>query len=196
LVTGVRKTLDVANSTKPLWISEFGWGGSMTNGFTDPDQRAAYVSRAEIIAASLGVQRTYWFGWDEGNGAGTLWWTNNTDAEGCNGSGVADSGGYLCQAGAAMQTVYNWLLNARPQGSCDGPAYPSLGVWSCLFTQAGTGEVAEIVWDSSQTCSAGSCTTSTYTPGPAYTNYSNLAGQTTTINGGVVQIGAKPILLN
>ena len=196
LVTGVRATLDVANSTKPLWISEFGWGASMTNGFTDSDQRAAYVSRAEIIAASLGAQRTYWFGWDEGNGAGTLWWANNTDSEGCNGTGVADAGGYLCEAGAAMQTVYNWLLHARPQGSCGGPAYPSLGVWSCLFTQAGTGEVAEIVWDSSQTCIVGSCTTSTYRPSPSYTHYSNLAGQTTAINGGVVQIGAKPILLN
>ena len=112
------------------------------------------------------------------------------------GLGAANAGGYLCEAGAAMQVVYNWLLNARPQGNCNGPAYPLVGVWSCLFTQAGTGEVVEVVWDSSQTCSGGSCTTSTYTPSTGYTHYSNLAGQTGTISGGTVQIGAKPILLN
>lgn len=196
LVTGVRATLDAANAAKPLWISEFGWGASMTDGFTDPDQRAAYIARAEIIAASLGVQRAYWFGWDENNGAGTLWWPNNTDVEGCNGSGTIDAGGYLCEAGAAQQTVYNWLLNAMPQGSCSGPAYPALGVWTCFFTGAGTVSAAEIIWDSSQTCSGGSCTTSTYIPSPGYTQYINLAGQAAAIGAGGVQVGSKPILLN
>lgn len=94
-----------------------------------------------------------------------------------------------------MQTVYGWLLNAAPQGSCSGPAYPALGVWSCLIRQAGSGYVAEIVWDSSQSCSGGNCSTSTYTPNSVYNRYTNLAGQTTAIGAGEVQIGAKPVLL-
>jgi hypothetical protein len=52
------------------------------------------------------------------------------------------------------------------------------------------------VWDTGQSCSSGSCTTSTYSYDPLFTQYFTLAGGSgTPLSGGTVQIGAKPILL-
>jgi len=67
-------------------------------------------------------------------------------------------------------------------------------VWTCGFTSSG-GVQEQAVWDTSQSCSNGSCTTSTYTPNSVYTSYEDLTGKTTAISGGTVQIGAKPTLL-
>ena len=53
------------------------------------------------------------------------------------------------------------------------------------------------VWDSSKTCAAGSCTTSSYSYDPRYVQFFTLANDVSApLDGGSVQIGAKPILLS
>jgi hypothetical protein len=51
------------------------------------------------------------------------------------------------------------------------------------------------VWDTSKTCSRGSCTTSKYTYPSGYTKQTNLTGTKTSVSGGTVSIGYKPIFL-
>jgi hypothetical protein len=52
------------------------------------------------------------------------------------------------------------------------------------------------IWDTSQTCSDGICTTSTYSIPSGMTQYVNLGGTRVSLNGTTTaQIGAKPILL-
>jgi hypothetical protein len=51
-----------------------------------------------------------------------------------------------------------------------------------------------VVWDASQTCSNGSCTTGPYNAPQGYTKYVDLTGVVHTISG-TIALGVKPILL-
>jgi hypothetical protein len=78
------------------------------------------------------------------------------------------------------------------------PCSANGSVWTCEFTGSGNGYQALAVWDASQSCSGGTCTTSSFTPpaGTSYVNFRDLDGNVTSISpGSAVQIGAKPTLL-
>jgi len=99
--------------------------------------------------------------------------------------------GTLLKPGVAYQTVYNWMVGATmAKSACTAVKT----IWTCKLTRTG-GYQALAVWDSSQKCSLGVCTTSTYNVGPPYIQYQNVYGQTTPITGSTVQIGYQPILL-
>ena len=66
-------------------------------------------------------------------------------------------------------------------------------VWTCTLTQS-SGSLAEIMWDTSQTCSNGTCTTSQQSVPLAYLSYDDLTGASYSISG-TVPVGIKPILL-
>jgi hypothetical protein len=67
-------------------------------------------------------------------------------------------------------------------------------VYTCNFTKSGTSY--EIIWDNSQNCSAGTCTTANQTVGSQWTTYQDLAGDPpTTIANHTVPVGIKPVLL-
>ena len=51
------------------------------------------------------------------------------------------------------------------------------------------------VWDSSQSCSNGVCSTSLYSQNPIYSSYESLDGKRAAVTRGSIAIGAKPILL-
>jgi hypothetical protein len=67
-------------------------------------------------------------------------------------------------------------------------------VWTCQVKRA-DGYLALAVWDASQSCSRGACTTSSFAFPAGDTRYSDLAGNTNTLTGSTVAIGAKPLLL-
>ncbi len=158
-------------SSKPRWDTEASWGKDP--GYPDPDLQAAFVARMYLLQWSNGVQRFYWYQYGN-TGFGTLW---------------TDSG--LAPAGIAYEQVYDWMVGATLASPCSNTGT----VWTCNITKPG-GIQEQAVWDSSQSCSNGSCTTSVYTPATVYTEYADLAGTVTSFTAGTtVPIGAKPILL-
>jgi hypothetical protein len=67
--------------------------------------------------------------------------------------------------------------------------------YTCQLTRPG-GYQALAVWNTTQTCGGGVCSTIPYTPPSTYVQYRDIAGNLVTITPGqTVQIGLKPILL-
>ena len=189
-VNNLRAVLSSTDLAKPLWDTEFSYGPS---GLGDPDLNSAFIAKHLLIQAGQGIARTYYFDWDITEQE-ALWSNTLTD---CLEAGTPDSGGYLCETGAAYQQVETWLLGSMVTQPCSGPLRPLTGVWTCSITKS-NGAQALAVWDSSQTCSAGNCTTSTYNYTGAYTQFFTLANVNggSVLSGGSVQIGVKPILLS
>jgi uncharacterized protein YceK len=169
----------------PIWSTESGWGTSTPN-LPDLDMQAAFVARYYLLGWAQGFARLYWYAYDSPSW-GTLW--NANGVNGCNdgGSGL----GCLSKAGTAYGQVYGWMVGNQMTTPCTSVAT----VWTCGLTKPG-GALVLAVWDTAQSCSGGSCTSSSYTPDPRYTSYLDLNSSTAhPITGGSVQIGAKAILL-
>lgn len=160
-----------ALASLPIWNTEGSW--NKNPGLPDPNMQAAYVARMYLLQWSEGVSRFYWFQYGNTQN-GTLW--------------TASSG--LDLAGTAYGQVYGWLVGATLTSPCAANGT----VWTCNFTSSG-GVKEQAVWDTSQSCSNGSCTTSSYSPSSTYTEYYDLAGDPPTPISGGIQIGAEPILL-
>jgi hypothetical protein len=169
---------------KPLFDTEFSWGENVP--FPDPDEEAGFVARSLLLHYSSGASRVYWYAWDA---SGVLWSANSVT--GCltpDPSGV----GYTCQSGVAFTQLQVWMIGATLSPACSATGT----VWTCGFTRPG-GYQALVAWDTAQSCSHGSCTTSTFTvpTSVTYVHYRDLAGNVNDISGSTVQIGYKPILL-
>jgi len=186
---------DATDLAKPLWDTEFSYG---PNGLGDPDLNAAFIASHLLIQAGQGIARTYYYDWDISQQE-ALWSDTLSPTGPCLGSGVANSIGFLCETGIAYQQIENWLTGNTVTTPCSGPMPPNVGVWTCGITKA-DGSKALAVWDSSQTCSGGICTTSSYSYSGPYTSYLYLTptnGVTSAaLSGGTVPIGVKPILLS
>ncbi len=186
-VNHLRGDLTSADLAKPLWDTEWGYGV----GLSDPDLNSGFVARHMLIEAGQGVARTYYYDWDS-NDQRALWSPTLTN---CLGAGTANGGGYLCETGIAYQQVESWLLGNAVTTPCSGPMPPATGVWTCGLTMAG-GIQGLAVWDTGPSWSSGSGTTSTYSYDARFTQYLTRAGGSgTSLSGGTVQVGAKPILL-
>jgi len=155
---------------KPLFNTEGSWGGKTV--ISDQDQQVSWLSRYLILQQSSGLARSYWYSWD---GAATPLWSKTGGTE---------------IGGTTYGEVSNWLVGA----SLTSPCAASGSVWSCAYTRAG-GYKSLAVWDASQTCSSGTCTTSNFTVPSGYVYSRDLAGIKTRIGGSTVPIGSKPILL-
>ena len=173
----------------PLWVTEGSWG--MENSLPDADLQAAYVARTFLVSWSLGVRRYYWDGWNLANLYGALWYQNGV--HGCNDGGSGK--GCVNKAGVAYAQTYRWMVGNTMTAPCHGPVPPATGAWTCGLTKPdGTQLLA--VWDSGQSCSGGSCSTSKYSAEAKYNGYYDLDGPTRhPLSGSSVQIGAKPVLL-
>jgi hypothetical protein len=161
----------------PIYDSEGSWGGQ--NAITDPDYRASFVARYLFENWSVGMHILYWYEWD-GPVWGTLWTSTNG----------------ITPAGTAYGIVEGWMLGATMPTPCsrNGGTYYK-AIYTCQLTRSG-GYEALAVWDTTQTCKSGVCTTSTYTPPPGYVQYRDIAGNLFALSPGEkVQIGLKPILL-
>lgn len=161
----------------PIWNTEGNWGGKL--GFHDHDMQAAWIARYFLLTHSMGIRRMYWFLWNGGD-LGGLWARNPSDP----------TKGTLLKPGIAYAELSKWMVGAVMNKRCSSTGT----VWTCGFARA-NGYEALAVWDTSQTCSGGNCTTSPYEFNGDYLNYRDLAGGTNPIHGKTVPIGAKPILL-
>jgi hypothetical protein len=161
---------------KPWFNTEGGWSKASEEGFTDPDRQAAFLARYFLLQRSLGVDRVYWYRWDSTSTYGGALWTSSTGPT---------------EAADAWSEVNKWIVGATVGSACTANG----SVWSCGYTRSG-GYQALAVWDASEDCSNGSCSTKNYTVPSGYSQYLNLAGTSTgTSAGSTIQIGAKPVLL-
>jgi len=161
------KTLPKEVQAKPLWLTEGGWHrGGAT--VEDPDMQASWVARYNLLVRGLGIGRMYWYSYDaEGRGA------------------LANT-----KAGEGFKRVKEWMLGNTETGCArEGK------VFSCeLIKPDHTATLA--VWDASQSCSGGRCTTSNFRVPAKYTSYYTLDDTNSSpVRGGMVEIGIKPILL-
>jgi hypothetical protein len=149
---------------KPLWASEGGWGRE--SDLPDLDQQAAYVARAYLILRSIGVERFYWYRWDNTTW-GTLW----------------SSGTGVNKAGVAYREVANWMIGSTLTSPCSAD---STQTWNCGFTLA-SGAPAEAVW---------TLESQLFTAHSYYTKYRDIAGHTYNLPPNhQITIGYKPVLL-
>jgi hypothetical protein len=154
---------------RPLWDTESSWGPA--NHLSNEDDQVAFVARFYVLQMSKGVQRNYWYAWNDTN-YGTLW------------DVVRRS---IRRPGIAYGELVNWLTGAVMTAPC---VAASDSTWSCGFTLRG-GAPAQMIWNSSVSYSS----TVPFRPAPKYVQYRSLDGGTTPIAGGSLQIGNKPILL-
>lgn len=152
---------------KPMMTTEGGWG---TNGLTDPDMQSAWIAHYEILQAGLAAGNNLvfqdWFGWGK-SVSGTI--ETNT--------------GTPTPAGYAYDVVYTWLVGQEPQ-----PCTNNGNIYSCVVGSN------LIVWDTSQVCSKGVCTTSAYTAPGGYSQYLDITNTDNLISG-AINLGVKPIML-
>lgn len=166
---GDYRTVANANgmSGKPLVTTEGGWG---VNGVSDPDMQAAWITQYEILQAGVAAQDNLllqtWYTWGHAS-SGT----------------IETLQGQPTPAALAYDEVMTWLVGTAPT-----PCKGSGNIWTC-----GVG-VNLIVWDASQTCSSGVCTTGSYTPPQGFMKYVDLTGAVHTISG-TIALGVKPILM-
>src|SRR5262249_22000942 len=113
---------------KPLWNTEAGWGPPSK--FSSEQEEAAFVVRTLLLNAAAGVERVYWYAWDNSN------WVRLKLAD-------PVTGATLC-AGLAYRELYRRLVGAqvdecRARGS----------TWSCRIATAD--EHWQVVWSDDKT---------------------------------------------
>jgi hypothetical protein len=154
---------------QPLWDTESSWGPA--NHLPNEDDQVGFVARHYILQWSKGVQRDYWYAWNDTN-YGTLW----------------DIGTHkIRRPGVAYQELDSWLSGAEMTTLC---AMSPDSTWTCGFTLR-DGVQAQVVWNSSVSASS----TLQFRPAPNYVSYKSLDGSTTQISEGSIRIGYKPLLL-
>jgi hypothetical protein len=152
---------------KPLAQTEGSWG---VDGVIDPDMQAAWIAHFVALEAGMAASNNVVFG---------TWFT--WGLAGC--GRIETSTGVPTRAGVAYQVMHDWLVGQQPQ-ACSNAG----NIWSCPVGKN------LIVWDTSQTCGSGVCTTSSYNPPPGYSKYMDVSGAGFSITGNI-NLGVKPFLL-
>ncbi len=152
-------------------------GGFESANISDMDQRAAWLAQFYVLQAGLfnsdQLQWVSWFTWGAPGVPGNIETASKTPDT----------------AGVAYSQVFDWFFGRFPSACTQSGM-----VWTCPLTGAG-GYQAEVLWDDSQTCSGGNCTTSAQTAPAWAVRFRDLTGKSTPISGATVQVGLKPIVL-
>jgi Putative Ig domain len=167
-VSNIRGMLQSAELSKPLWDGEAQYSST---GFSGD-----YLSDTDLAASFM--PRFYLINWTL-NVSGIAWYTAASQAE-------------PVEAQTSYQQTYNWLAGA----SLTTPCAATGTLWSCGITISGKPYL--ILWDTSQTCANGSCSTANQAVATQWTQYQDMTAASTpnTISGGMVPVGIKPVLLN
>ena len=112
-------------ASKPIWNTETGW--FMPKPFPSEELAAAYLARAYLVNWAAGVQRLYWYSWDNHG------WVSLETTEKDNQT--------LRPAGNAYAEIFRWLSGARIL-SC---ATDKEQTWTCELER--DGEPQWIVWN-------------------------------------------------
>jgi len=180
LISQVRTVMSESGiARKPLWDTEAGWeianqGPGKKAGerglygrVLSEDEASGYLARSYIIQWAKGVERFYWYSWDNGR------------------TGLIEvDRGTLKATAKAYGEVERWLIGAR-MAVCD----PDRGTWVCLLVRDG-GYTGRIVWNPDR---GGYFP---IPPGWGVKRARDLAGGAQNLSGAkTVEIGPKPILL-
>jgi hypothetical protein len=150
--------------SKPTYDTEASWGNSR-NGFDDEDLQSAFVAQFYLVQWSEGVQRLYWYAWNDG-ATGKLY---NRESRTSN------------RAARAYRELYSWMVGSTMTKPCS----PDGSVWTCNLTKA-DGKEALVVWNEFGEKS--------YSPKGAFKKFRDVAGNANAISGSV-KIGPKPLFL-
>ena len=154
-------------ANKPVWDTEAGWGEN--EWLSDPDLQAAFLAKFYLLHWSHGVERFYWYAYDN-NKWGTLW----------------DSANGLREAGVAYREVHQWLQGATMTEPCT----VDKAVWTCKLVRE-NGYRAIVLWSSAKTPTILSRTS---VPNE-FRQYRDLEGNLQTIPTDGLSISNKPILV-
>jgi hypothetical protein len=121
----VERTMAQYNFGKlPLWNTESGWLAPAR--FDSEEVAAGFLSRAYILAWAAGVQRFYWYAWD--NSSLAIRTYNEVDHT-------------TTSAGYAYKVMEQWLVGAQMDGCMDRADH----TWTCQLNRSGKKEW--IVWN-------------------------------------------------
>ena len=152
---------------KPMASTEGGWG---VHGVSDADMQMAWIAHYEVVQAGIAVTNNLifqdWYLWGHSN-SGT----------------IETTAGLPSKAGNAYDVVLTWLTGQVAQ-----PCTASGNIWSCVVGKN------LVVWNASQSCSSGVCTTAPYTAPAGYTKYVDLTAASFPISGQIA-LGVKPFML-
>jgi hypothetical protein len=118
-------------SNKPIWNTETGWWIDRPNAsssFTSwkklqPDEAAAYVSRALLLGWAMGMRRFYWYSWEHST------------------MGLIDERNFMLNdAGKAYIETQAWMEGAV-MTACESVD----GRWTCSLRR-GQSEISRVVW--------------------------------------------------
>ena len=167
-VSSINGMLQPAELAKPLWDGEASYAET---GFT-----GAYT---DADMASSFIPRFYILDWSL-NISGVAWydWT------------------YMTTLPAEVQTSYQQTYNWLSGSSLSAPCAANGTVWSCTINRSGA--LYLVMWDASQSCSNGSCTTANQTVGSQWSTYQDMtaASSPISISGRMVPVGIKPVVLH
>jgi hypothetical protein len=152
---------------KPVWDTEAGWGENPS--LSDPDLQAAFLAKFYLLHWSAGVERFYWYAYDNDKW-GTLW----------------DAKNGLHKAGTAYREVHKWLQGA----TMTAPCAVAKALWTCNLSRE-NGYRARILWS---TAKPSEPPTSIAIP-DSFQKYRDLEGNSQKITAGSIQISNKPILV-
>jgi hypothetical protein len=166
-VNSIHGILQPAELAKPLWNGEASYAEP---GFTD-----AYT---DADMASSFMSRFYILNWSLGV-QGIAWYT------------WSDLSNQPASVQTAYQQTYNWLSGS----SLTTPCAANGNIWSCTINKSGTQYL--IMWDASQSCANGSCTTSNQTVASEWAQYQDMTATNAAvaISGRSVPVGIKPVVL-
>lgn len=132
LIEEVKQTVRDAGVNKPIWNTETGWGtnlptraSSMITGLAP-----AYVARSYVINWLAGIERFYWYAWDN------HWWVTLE---------MTDAHGKPAPAAGACEQVRAWMLGKR-LAYCD---IDDSGTWACRLETDHSTEW--VVWNPDRT---------------------------------------------
>ena len=110
----------------PVWNTEINFGllGGPTPPAIPAERQRAFLMRAYLLNAGLGVQRVYWYRWDIQPIANTMLTASDLTTP--------------TSAGRAFATIRDWLDGTRVSACA-----PSAGLWSCT---ARAGEETRTFW--------------------------------------------------
>lgn len=120
---------DNSAGDKPLWNTELGW--AKPKPFLSEELAAAFLARSYILNWAAGVQRLYWYAWDN-----HAWVTLQT---------LEADDRTLKPAGLAYNVIQQWLVGARMQTCSQDPDH----TWICQMTRNGSPQW--IVWNAEGT---------------------------------------------
>jgi hypothetical protein len=124
-IQSVRQTISENNlGNIPLWNTETGWLDPAR--FDSEEVAAGFLARAYILSWAAGVQRFYWYAWDNQVVAlKTYNLVNHT----------------MTPAGTAYKVMEQWLVGAQMAGCTESVDH----TWTCLLNRSGKKQW--IVWN-------------------------------------------------